>query len=123
MRVFVETYGCTMNQGEGRLLARRLSAEGHRIVSEEDQADACVLVTCTVIEATERKMRKRMQQLSQNHRRLIVAGCMASAQSATVLGAVPRATLVPPSRVEEVGRLLPGAVDREYECREPETSV
>ncbi|MFQ5838350.1 MAG: tRNA (N(6)-L-threonylcarbamoyladenosine(37)-C(2))-methylthiotransferase [Thermoplasmata archaeon] len=123
MKVFVEAYGCTLNQGDGRWIARRLSEAGHRIVEGPDGADACVLVTCTVIETTERRMLKRMRQLAGKDRRLVVAGCMASVQTDVIKEAVPSADVVPPTQMDRIADLLPSAADAEYECFEPRSTV
>lgn len=123
MRVLVEAYGCTLNQGEGRRIAAQLAEAGHRLVDHPDRADACVLVTCTVIETTERKMVKRMRQLAQGDRQLIVAGCMAPVQAETIRSAVPEAELLPPTEMERLPELLPGVGDPEYACFEPRSTI
>ncbi len=92
-------------------MAQRISEAGHRIVEAPQSAVTCVLVTCTVIEATERKMLKRMKELAGDHRRLVVAGCMASVQSDIIKQAVPTAEILPPTEMDRVTDLLPHATD------------
>src|SRR5437879_12265962 len=60
VKVYVEAYGCTQNYGEARLMQEALLGSGHTITTAEADADAHVLVTCTVVETTERKMARRM---------------------------------------------------------------
>lgn len=93
------------------------------MVETSQQADTCVLVTCTVIEATERRMLKRMRELARGHRRLLVAGCMASVQSAVIQKTVPAAEVVPPTDIEGLLGRLPPARDSEYACFEPRSTV
>ena len=50
MRFFVESYGCTMNRGEGRELAGDLSSLGFEPAASAEEADVVVLNTCTVVE-------------------------------------------------------------------------
>ncbi len=76
MRFHIETYGCTANQGNSLELKSTLEAHGH-LESDLHQADVIVLNTCVVTERTERKMLKRIHELS--GRRLIVAGCLPAA--------------------------------------------
>src|SRR3989441_679895 len=64
VKVYVEAYGCTQNYGEARLMQEALRGSGHTITTEEADADAHVLVTCTVVETTERKMARRMTELA-----------------------------------------------------------
>ena len=108
MKVFVEAYGCTQSYGEARLMQEALAGRGHTLARSEDEADAHVLVTCTVIEATERKMVRRMQALAAHGKPLVVAGCMAAAQRDRVRAVVPNAKLLPPRRWPEIVGLLDG---------------
>ncbi len=106
MKVYVEAYGCTQNAGEARLMQEALAAHGHAVTASEGEADAHVLVTCTVIEATERKMVRRMRELAALDKPLVVAGCMAAAQRDRVRTTVPRARLLPPRKWPEIVDLL-----------------
>ena len=83
-----------------------LRDRGHDIVGGERDADAHVLVTCTVVETTERKMVRRMSELAALEKPLIVAGCMASAQRERVLATVPRAKVLPPRKWPQIVDLL-----------------
>lgn len=106
MKVYVEAYGCTQNYGEARLIQETLAARGHALTTSEKDADAHVLVTCTVIETTERRMARRMTALEAFGKPLVVAGCMAAAQRDRVRALVPRAKLLPPRRWPEIVELL-----------------
>ncbi|OGS48290.1 MAG: hypothetical protein A3K68_03610 [Euryarchaeota archaeon RBG_16_68_13] len=124
MQVYVEAHGCTQNYGEARLMQESLAARGHSIVPSADAADAHVLVTCTVVDATERRMVRRMRELAASGKPLVVAGCMAAAQRDRIRAAVPRAQLLPPRKWSQIVDLLgPGTVcgDRatEIEGRAP----
>jgi threonylcarbamoyladenosine tRNA methylthiotransferase CDKAL1 len=106
VKVFVEAHGCTQNYGEARLMMQALGDRGHTITASEGDADAHVLVTCTVVETTERAMVRRMTQLTTHNKPLVVAGCMAAAQRERVLATVPRAMLLPPRRWPQIVDLL-----------------
>jgi MiaB-like tRNA modifying enzyme len=106
VKIFVEAHGCTQNYGEARLMTEALAGVGHRIVASERDADAHVLVTCTVVETTERKMIRRMTELAAYEKPLVVAGCMATAQRQRVLDAVPRARLLPARKWPQIVELL-----------------
>src|SRR5437879_13547715 len=83
-----------------------LAGRGHTLTASEGDADAHVLVTCTVIETTERKMVRRMQELALFDKPLVVAGCMAAAQRDRVRAIVPRAKLLPPRKWPQIVELL-----------------
>lgn len=123
MRVFVDGYGCTLNQGEGRRIAQRLSETGHHLVPRPQEADACILVTCTVVETTERKMLRRMRELASPRRRLVVTGCMAAVQADRIREAVPAAAILPPTQPEALTALFPPVGDASFACFEPPSTV
>jgi len=106
VKVYFEAYGCTQNYGEARLMQQALSSRGHAIAPSPAEADASVLVTCTVIDHTERKMLKRMHVLAGEGKPLVVAGCMAAAQRDLVRRTVPDAKLLPPRKWPQIVELL-----------------
>ncbi|MGZ4869462.1 MAG: hypothetical protein ACXV2F_03760, partial [Halobacteriota archaeon] len=75
--VYVETYGCTLNQSESEELTLQLN--GHRVVESIEDAHVVVLNTCMVIGTTEKKILRRIDTLYQQlgERTLIITGCMA----------------------------------------------
>ena len=73
-RVFIETYGCRYNFGDTAKLVEVLRYHGSAIVLNEDEADAVVVNTCTVVGPTERRMLRRLASL--RGRRVVVTGCM-----------------------------------------------
>ena len=76
MRVYLETYGCAQNQGEGAAIARDLESQGHALIDRPEGADAAVLVTCAVIGSTEARMVRRWRALAERVPRTIVTGCL-----------------------------------------------
>jgi MiaB-like tRNA modifying enzyme len=106
VKVYVEAYGCTQNYGEARLMQTALVGQGHVLTPTAQEADAHVLVTCTVVDATERRMVRRMRELATLDKPLVVAGCMAAAQRDRVKSIVPQARLLPPRKWEQIVDLL-----------------
>ena len=101
MRYFVETYGCTMNFGEGRLLSEDMASLGYEPADSADDADIVVLNTCTVVETTEKRMLSRISELKRQGKRIVVTGCMAQVQSKRIRIRLPDSPIV---RFEEYGR-------------------
>lgn len=106
MKVYLEAHGCTQNYGEARLMKEALGGIGHSFTAVEADADAHVLVTCTVVETTERAMVRRMTELAAYEKPLVVAGCMAAAQRERVRAILPRAMLLPPRKWPQIVELL-----------------
>lgn len=96
MRYFVESYGCTMNRGEGRELAEDLSSLGFEPAASAEEADVVVLNTCTVVETTEKHMISRISELRAQGKEIVVTGCMAKAQPGRVEIRLPDAPIIPP---------------------------
>ena len=63
MKYFVESYGCTMNYGEGRKLSADMASMGYSEASSPEEADIVILNTCTVVETTEKHMLSRISEL------------------------------------------------------------
>ncbi len=98
MHVYVESYGCAQNQGEGRTIARDLHAAGHSIAASPEGADAGVLVSCAVIGPTEARMVERWRELAQSVPRVIVTGCLVPLRTGLLTGEERRRTTFVPIR-------------------------
>jgi tRNA-2-methylthio-N6-dimethylallyladenosine synthase len=80
--VYIETFGCQMNEADSRYIAERAASAGYSVASAPEEADVVVLNTCTVRDTAERRAYGRMNHLkalrSRNPGvRLVVTGCLA----------------------------------------------
>lgn len=73
-----------MNYGEIKIMEDIVS-EKHEIVDSIEEADVLVLVTCIVIESTERRMINKIKNFNSTGKKLVAAGCMASAEKEKIL--------------------------------------
>ncbi|MDV2481789.1 tRNA (N(6)-L-threonylcarbamoyladenosine(37)-C(2))-methylthiotransferase [Methanoculleus sp. Wushi-C6] len=71
--IYIESYGCTYNHADTRRLEAILEGLGCTLTGPDD-AEAVIVNTCTVIDATERKMLRRLAVFAD--RDLYVTGCM-----------------------------------------------
>ncbi len=76
MKLYVEAFGCTMNQGETEMLMEDYIARGHRRVHDPKQADIAIIGTCVVIGKTEERMKRRIAELDRSCNHLIITGCL-----------------------------------------------
>ncbi|HII98376.1 MAG TPA: radical SAM protein, partial [Methanoregula sp.] len=97
-RVYIETYGCRYNFGDTAKLIEVLKCRGSTVVSSEDEADAVVVNTCTVVASTERRMLRRLAQL--RNRPLFVTGCMPVVQ-ATAIRSVCDPVFIDPEAIQQ----------------------
>ncbi len=102
MRLYFEAYGCTMNQGESKLMQRWSAEAGHEIVESPEKADAIVFSGCIVIDHTYRHMMKRLRELKSYEKKMIVSGCLASVFRDEVLKLIPDATIIPTWEIEKI---------------------
>lgn len=95
-----------MNQGEGVMLEDELAALGYQVVNDPAIADLVVLNTCTVIQETEARMLRRMEEMSTQRKHLIVSGCMAAVQTDDIVKRAPNALIIAPRDYSSFSKLI-----------------
>ena len=106
MSIWFEGYGCTANQGETIEMRDHANELGHELALNSDSAETVVLGTCTVIESTQNKMERRISELMDQGKNVIVSGCMATADSKVLNLKFPDAPLVSPGDIDGLGDLI-----------------
>ena len=97
MRVYLESLGCRLNQSEIESLASRFVECGQSVVQDPAQADLCVVNTCAVTAAAERKSRQRTRKLNRANPSASIAliGCYATMAPGVCAGLAGVAWTVP----------------------------
>jgi threonylcarbamoyladenosine tRNA methylthiotransferase CDKAL1 len=108
MKVYVETYGCTANKSDERLLIGLLMRAGHQIVHTIREADVLILLTCTVIGTTEQRMLSRLRVFQQSHKKIVVTGCMPAVQTDLITSVAPHAYLLPSRYIQYINDIISG---------------
>jgi tRNA-2-methylthio-N6-dimethylallyladenosine synthase len=78
--VFFKTLGCQMNEYDTLLMESILAPAGYCVTTEENDADAIIVNTCSVRNHAEERAFAQIQRLvaaKKKNRKLIIAGCMA----------------------------------------------
>lgn len=76
MKIFLDTIGCRLNQGEIERFASQFRAAGHSIVGSAREADLVVVNTCTVTSAAASDSRQKIRQAArQGAEDIVVTGC------------------------------------------------
>lgn len=105
-RVYIETYGCTANQGDSEIIAGLLQRAGFTIVEKPENAEIGIINTCVVKESTEKRMIYRIQKLKNFFgNKLIVAGCMPVAEYKKIRK-ITNASLVGPKGITEIVKVV-----------------
>ena len=81
-RIYIETFGCQMNEADSQYIADRAASAGYEIATKAEEAGVVVLNTCTVRDNAERRAYGRMNHLKALKERdpsvrLVVMGCLA----------------------------------------------
>jgi tRNA-2-methylthio-N6-dimethylallyladenosine synthase len=110
--LFIETFGCQMNELDSELVVGALRRRGFRLTEERDRADLVLFNTCAVREHAEDKVWSRLGQLKAVKRRrpdllVGVLGCMANEWRERILRRAPHVDLVVGTRdFGEIGRFV-----------------
>jgi len=80
--IYIETFGCQMNEADSQYIADRAAAAGYAVTADAAQASVVVINTCTVRDNAERRAYGRMAHFkalkSADPRvKLVVCGCLA----------------------------------------------
>ena len=105
-KVLIETYGCTLNQADSDIMQGLLQKEGHLVESGKYAAgsdyDYVIVNTCTVKNPTEQRILDKLSTMKHLGSRLIVTGCMASANQDKIMKRAPRSSIVTTSNVHKI---------------------
>src|SRR5687768_7503185 len=84
MRVFFHTFGCKANQYDTERMRQESEARGARAVADWNDAQVCVLNTCTVTNQADADARRMVRQIRRGNpaARVVVAGCSAALRPA-----------------------------------------
>jgi len=125
--VYLETFGCQMNELDSELVAGQLASLGYRFVEEPADAQVVLYNTCSVRDLAEQKVRSRLGEMAKRKRAepgLVVGvlGCMAERDGAAMLGKFPVVdVLCGPAELDKLPSLLDNAV-RTREAMDAETT-
>ena len=79
MKIAFTTLGCKLNFAESSALGKALIARGHTRAAKGEEADICVINTCSVTDAADHKDRQMIHRIRRQNPNaiLIVTGCYA----------------------------------------------
>ena len=113
--VYLETFGCQMNELDSELVTTQLRALGYRFTPDAEQAGVILYNTCSVREQAEQKVWSRLGIMRQRKARqpdllLGVLGCMAERDGRDLLRKFPHVDLLcGPGELDKLPLLLRNA--------------
>ena len=114
--VYLETFGCQMNELDSELVAGRLASLGYHFTSDAEGADILLYNTCSVRERAEQKVWSRLGDLKarkEQQPELVVGvlGCMAERDGADLMNRMPVVDVMcGPGELDKLPELLDNAV-------------
>ncbi|MCA9290723.1 MAG: MiaB/RimO family radical SAM methylthiotransferase [Phycisphaerales bacterium] len=116
-QVYLETFGCQMNELDSELVRGQLAALGYRFTTNAAEADVVLYNTCSVRQQAENKALSRVGLMGirkqESDRRLVlgVIGCMAEREGAGMLKRYPQIDLLcGPGELDRLPMLIDNAL-------------
>lgn len=110
-KVRIEAYGCSASIADSEMIAGSLKNSGHELVTNTNNADVNVIVTCSVKDATANRMIYRIKHLTNIGKPLVVAGCLAKAEPHTVQKYNPKAGMIGPDAIDRAVEVVNSALN------------
>ena len=98
-KVYVKTYGCQMNERDSEQVTRMFSEGGYTVTSDENEADAVLINTCSVRDQAEQKALGKMGNLihkGRDRKHVVYGfmGCMAQSRGEELFKTLPNLDVV-----------------------------
>lgn len=122
-KVYIRTYGCQMNERDSEQVARTFAEGGYTVTTNEHEADAILINTCSVRDQAEQKALGKMGSMMHagRDRKHVVygfMGCMAQSRGEELFKAVPSLdVVVGTQKYHKVFEYVDGILKRRLEAR------
>jgi threonylcarbamoyladenosine tRNA methylthiotransferase CDKAL1 len=80
MKIFIRTFGCTLNQSDSEVMSSLLVKAGHELVSDLKRAGLVLFNTCTVKDRPEKRFFSELKKVLAMKKKVVVAGCISQAE-------------------------------------------
>ena len=95
MKFFLKTFGCRVNQVESQAILEEFTSRGW-VLSVMEEAELCLLNTCTVTHQADKDVEKLIRQISRRNpsARIVLTGCYASAHQEHIRQTFPNVEII-----------------------------
>lgn len=93
-KIGVVTLGCPKNQTDTEVMLGLLNEAGFELTFDNDEADMCLVNTCSFIEDARRESVRTLVELACDGKELIIAGCLAQHFKEELLNEIPEARAI-----------------------------
>jgi len=112
-KIFIETYGCAANKSDSEIMAGLLTQNGFEIAISIENSDVVILNTCIVKQASSHRMERRIIEIYNSDKPLIIAGCMAKAEPERIEKLAPKASIITPDAIDKIVDVVKKTLDGE----------
>jgi len=82
-KIAIETFGCRLNQAESSIFVRQFTDRGYDWVARSDEADLCIINTCTLTSQATSKCRRLIRSIIRRNPNVCIAAVGCYAQTGT----------------------------------------
>ena len=128
-KVYVKTYGCQMNERDSEQVAKMFSEGGYTVTTDENEADAVLINTCSVRDQAEQKALGKMGNLihkGRDRKHVVYGfmGCMAQSRGEELFKTVPNLdVVVGTQKYHKVFQYVDDILKRRLEARMDDPSL
>ena len=123
--VYIETYGCQMNQADSGIVGKVLVENGYSLVNNQDDADVILINTCAVRDNAEKRIHNRVHDLQSLKKKnpllkIGIIGCMAERLKDSLINEDKAEIVCGPDSYRRIHELidLNGGIDTELSKEE-----
>ncbi|MCB9359009.1 tRNA (N(6)-L-threonylcarbamoyladenosine(37)-C(2))-methylthiotransferase [Candidatus Woesearchaeota archaeon] len=95
-KICILTFGCALNNADSESITAVLQERGFQIIDDKESADLIVINSCAVKGPTETAFFKLLDELKQENKKVVVAGCISQAM---------------PEKLSEYSKIGPDQID------------
>jgi ribosomal protein S12 methylthiotransferase len=93
-KVSITTLGCAKNLADSENMLGLLHSAGYQVTTSPNQADICIVNTCTFISESTAQSLDKLIELNDQGKKLIVSGCLAQRYKGELFNEIPQVKAV-----------------------------
>ena len=96
MKICFDSFGCRLNHSETAYLITKFTQNGFQLIDEPEQANLCVVNTCTVTEQSDKKCYQKIRSLRRKNPHAVIAvlGCLSQVNAQYLEQNIPNIEII-----------------------------
>jgi threonylcarbamoyladenosine tRNA methylthiotransferase CDKAL1 len=106
-KVYIKTYGCTLNQSDSERIKGILNTDKDiEIVDSLDKCDIEIINSCTVKNTAEEKLFREIRNAEAKGKKVVVAGCVPQAEKSLIKNKLKNYSIIGPNNIHDVKSII-----------------